>query len=249
MQLSRVNRRERTVAERLHAAAIHLLRRLRRQDDAMGLTPARASALSIMVFGGRVTIGQLAQAEQVSAPTMTRLVVGLERDGLVRRDDDPHDGRVVWLQATAKGTRDPARRPPAPRRGAGGRSRDARRGGARHARRGGRHPRTGARPAERRKQEVGRTKSEVDGQPRDAERPEAGRIGGRRSWPRARRPRRAVAGAHRAVGPVPDAAPWRARCPFDDAVRTSRSRPRPRLRSRRAGVSDGRSRVARAHQK
>jgi DNA-binding MarR family transcriptional regulator len=105
MQLSRVNPRERTVAERLHAAAIHLLRRLRRQDDAMGLTPARASALSIMVFGGRVTIGQLAQAEQVSAPTMTRLVVGLERDGLVRRDDDPDDGRVVWLQATAKGTR------------------------------------------------------------------------------------------------------------------------------------------------
>jgi DNA-binding MarR family transcriptional regulator len=93
------------VAERLHAAAIQLLRRLRRQDAAMGLTPARASALSIMVFGGRVTIGQLAQAEQVSAPTMTRLVVGMERDGLVRRDGDPHDGRVVWLEATAKGRR------------------------------------------------------------------------------------------------------------------------------------------------
>ena len=106
MQVSEVNhRRERTVAERLHAAAIHLLRRLRRQDDAMGLTPARASALSIMVFGGRVTIGQLAQAEQVSAPTMTRLVVGLERDGLVRRQDDPDDGRIVWLEATARGTR------------------------------------------------------------------------------------------------------------------------------------------------
>ncbi len=106
MQVSDVNAgRERTVAERLHAAAIHLLRRLRRQDDAMGLTPARASALSIMVFGGRVTIGQLAQAEQVSAPTMTRLVVGLERDGLVRRQDDPGDGRIVWLEATARGTR------------------------------------------------------------------------------------------------------------------------------------------------
>ena len=93
------------VAERLHAAAIHLLRRLRRQDGAMGLTPARASALSIMVFGGRVTIGQLAQAEQVSAPTMTRLVVGMERDGLVRRDSDPNDGRIVWLEATARGRR------------------------------------------------------------------------------------------------------------------------------------------------
>src|SRR6185295_13673215 len=87
----------RTVADRLHSAAIHLLRRLRRQDDAMGLTPARASALSIMVFGGPVTLGQLAGAEQVSAPTTTRLVVGMERDGLVRREDDPDDGRVVWL--------------------------------------------------------------------------------------------------------------------------------------------------------
>jgi DNA-binding MarR family transcriptional regulator len=102
MQLSPVNR---SVAERLHAAAIHLLRRLRRQDDAMGLTPARASALSIMVFGGRVTIGQLAQAEHVTAPTMTRLVDGMVRDNLVRREGDPADGRVVWLQATAKGTR------------------------------------------------------------------------------------------------------------------------------------------------
>src|SRR4051812_29310593 len=102
MQPPEINR---TVADRLHSAAIHLLRRLRRQDDAMGLTPARASALSIMVFGGEVTIGQLAQAEQVSAPTMTRLVDGLVRDGLVRRDADPADGRVVRLQATAKGTR------------------------------------------------------------------------------------------------------------------------------------------------
>src|SRR5713226_597565 len=106
MQTSRVNRPvSRTVADRLHSAAIHLLRRLRRQDDAMGLTPARASALSIMVFGGPVTLGQLAAAEQVSAPTTTRLIIGMERDGLVRREDDPNDGRVVWLHPTAKGTR------------------------------------------------------------------------------------------------------------------------------------------------
>ena len=102
MQISRVNR---TAADRVHAAAIHLLRRLRKQDDAMRLSAARASALSVMVFGGRVTIGQLAQAEQVSAPTMTRLIVGMERDGLVRRAGDPLDGRIVWLEATAKGTR------------------------------------------------------------------------------------------------------------------------------------------------
>ena len=107
MQISRVNRRPgRSVADRLHSAAIHLLRRLRREDEAMGLTAARASALSVLVFGGRpVTLGALAQAEQVSAPTVTRLIVGMERDGLARREPDPNDGRVVWVHATAKGAR------------------------------------------------------------------------------------------------------------------------------------------------
>src|SRR4051812_26672920 len=102
MQPPEINR---TVADRLHSAAIHLLRRLRRQDDAMGLTPARASALSILVFGGPTTIGALARAEQVSAPTVTRLIIGMEREGLVRRESDSHDGRLVWLHATAKGAR------------------------------------------------------------------------------------------------------------------------------------------------
>src|SRR6185295_713574 len=103
MQLSDVNR---SIADRLHSTAIKLLRRLRREDEAMGLTAARASALSVLVFGGRpITLGALAQAEQVSAPTITRLIVGMERDGLVRREADPKDGRVVWLHATAKGGR------------------------------------------------------------------------------------------------------------------------------------------------
>jgi DNA-binding MarR family transcriptional regulator len=103
MQLSAVNR---SVADRLHSAAVKLLRRLRREDDAMGLTAARASALSVLVFGGRpITLGALAQAEQVSAPTVTRLIVGMERDGLVKREPDPKDGRVVWLRATPKGAK------------------------------------------------------------------------------------------------------------------------------------------------
>src|SRR5882757_1152377 len=106
MQTSRVNApADRSVADRLHSAAVHLLRRMRRVDEAMGLTGPRSSALSVMVFGGPITIGRLAQAEQVSAPTVTRLVVGMERDGLVRREKDPKDGRVVWLHPTAKGTR------------------------------------------------------------------------------------------------------------------------------------------------
>src|SRR3954465_13370188 len=103
MQPPRVSR---SVADRLYSAAIKLLRRLRREDEAMGLTAARASALSVLVFGGRaVRVGALAQAEQVSAPTVTRLIIGMERAGLVRREADATDRRVVWLHATPKGAR------------------------------------------------------------------------------------------------------------------------------------------------
>ena len=93
------------VAQRIHSAAIHLLRRLRREDAAMGVTAARASTLSVVVFGGPITLGRLAQAEQVSAPTMTRLIVGMEEEGLVKREADSSDRRVVWIKPTAKGTR------------------------------------------------------------------------------------------------------------------------------------------------
>ena len=93
------------VADRVHSAAIHLLRRLRRQDDAIGLSAARMSALSVVVFGGPVTIGRLAEAEQVSGPTITRLLAGMERDGLLKRARDADDRRVIWIKATPRGTR------------------------------------------------------------------------------------------------------------------------------------------------
>jgi DNA-binding MarR family transcriptional regulator len=93
------------IADRLHSAAIHLLRRVRRVDLAMGLTPARLSALSVLVFGGPKTLGELAAAEQVTAPTMTRLVAGLEREQLLRREPDPHDRRIVRVTATPRAAR------------------------------------------------------------------------------------------------------------------------------------------------
>jgi DNA-binding MarR family transcriptional regulator len=93
------------VADRLHSAAIHLLRRVRKQDLATGEGPARLSALSVLVFGGAMTPGQLAAAEQVKPPTMTRIVAGLERSGLVKRIPDSSDARRVRIQATAAGTR------------------------------------------------------------------------------------------------------------------------------------------------
>jgi DNA-binding MarR family transcriptional regulator len=93
------------VADRLHSAAIHLLRRVRKQDLATGEGPARLSALSVLVFGGPMTPGQLAAAEQVKPPTMTRIVAGLERSGLVKRIPDSADGRRVRIEATSEGTR------------------------------------------------------------------------------------------------------------------------------------------------
>jgi DNA-binding MarR family transcriptional regulator len=91
------------LADRLHSLAIHLLRRLRTQDAASGLTGPRLSALSVIVFGGPVTLGELAAAEQVRPPTMTHIVRALERQRLVRREPDPADRRVVRLQPTARG--------------------------------------------------------------------------------------------------------------------------------------------------
>ena len=95
----------RVVADRLHSAAIHLLRRLRVEDKALGLSGPRASALSVLVFRGPVTMGALAEAEQVRRPTITRLVDGLERRGLARRVEDAADGRVQLVEATAAGKR------------------------------------------------------------------------------------------------------------------------------------------------
>lgn len=93
------------VADRLHSAAIHLLRRLRVEDKAMGLTAPRASVLSVLVFRGPVTMSALAEAEQVRPPTITRLIDGLERRGLVRRVSHAEDGRVQLVEATAAGKR------------------------------------------------------------------------------------------------------------------------------------------------
>jgi DNA-binding MarR family transcriptional regulator len=93
------------VADRLHSAALHLLRRLRTEDETFGVSPPRLSALSVVVATGPIGIGAVAAAEGVSAPTMTRLVDGLERDGLVTRTPDPDDARGVLVRPTARGRR------------------------------------------------------------------------------------------------------------------------------------------------
>jgi DNA-binding MarR family transcriptional regulator len=91
------------LADRLHSAAIHLLRRVRRQDAALGEGPARLSALSVLVFGGPTTLGGLANAEQVKPPTMSRIVAGLARSRLVVVTTDPGDARRMHIRATGEG--------------------------------------------------------------------------------------------------------------------------------------------------
>ena len=93
------------VADRLHSAAIHLLRRLRVEDEQSGLSGPQLSALSVIVFGGPITMGDLATAEQVRPPTISRLVKDLESEDLVKRKRDAEDARVQRVIATARGKR------------------------------------------------------------------------------------------------------------------------------------------------
>lgn len=92
------------IADLLHSASIHLLRRVRARDRATGIGPAQLSALSVLVFGGPRSLKELAEAEEVRPPTMSRIITALERDGLVRRNATD-DKRRLCLTATAKGTK------------------------------------------------------------------------------------------------------------------------------------------------
>jgi DNA-binding MarR family transcriptional regulator len=87
-------------ADLIHSAAIHLLRHVAREDPASGLTRSRLSALSVVVYAGPIGLNDLAAAEQVRPPTMTKIVYALEDAGLVQKR---WQGRSVSLTATARG--------------------------------------------------------------------------------------------------------------------------------------------------
>lgn len=93
------------MASGLHSAAIRLLRMVRREDKHSGISPPRLSALSVLVFGGPLSLADLAAAEEVKAPTMSRIVEGLVRDGLATREADPDNRRKVRIAATEEGRR------------------------------------------------------------------------------------------------------------------------------------------------
>ena len=99
----KISRESQDLADQIHSVSIHLLRKLRREDEGSGLSAPRLSALSVIVFAGPVTLGALAAAEQVRPPTMTRIVNALEAQDLVTRGKNAGDGRSTFLSATPAG--------------------------------------------------------------------------------------------------------------------------------------------------
>ena len=93
------------VARRVHSTALHLMRYVRAQDTALGVPPAQLSALSVIVFGGKTSLSDLARTEQVRPPTMSRIIDALVGEGLVKRETDKTDRRSIIITATEKGTR------------------------------------------------------------------------------------------------------------------------------------------------
>jgi DNA-binding MarR family transcriptional regulator len=91
------------VAHALNSGSIHLLREMRVVDREAGLTSARLSALSVLVFVGPCSLGRLAAIEDVAGPTMTRIVDGLCQLDLAVREPHPDSARSVQISATAQG--------------------------------------------------------------------------------------------------------------------------------------------------
>ncbi|WP_375433067.1 MarR family winged helix-turn-helix transcriptional regulator [uncultured Friedmanniella sp.] len=92
------------LASELRPSVMRLARRLRQvADDREGLNPNQLSALAVLVNAGDLPIGELAAAERVQPPSMTRIVNGLEERALVTREPDPIDKRSSRVHLTPAG--------------------------------------------------------------------------------------------------------------------------------------------------
>lgn len=94
--------RDDELAARLRVAVTRLNRRLR-QESLSGVSPSQEAALGTINRLGSPTLGELAQAEQVQPPTMTRVVATMEAAGLVVREGDAGDRRVTRVRLTRQG--------------------------------------------------------------------------------------------------------------------------------------------------
>lgn len=91
-----------TTADRLRLSVTRLARILRQQSDA-DLTPTQLASLAALHRDGPIPVGTLAEREQVSAPTATKVVEKLHAAGLVERRADPADRRVSLVALTPAG--------------------------------------------------------------------------------------------------------------------------------------------------
>jgi DNA-binding MarR family transcriptional regulator len=91
--------------ERFHHLAIRMLRSLRQVDETAGFSGPRASVLAVLVFRGPMSLSELARAEGVKAPTMSRLVKAIAEEGLVRVRGAESDQRRLTIEPTARGRR------------------------------------------------------------------------------------------------------------------------------------------------
>lgn len=90
---------------RLYVALGRLNRTLRREVPDATVGHGALSALATLVDGGPLRVGALAEAEGISAPSMTRILASLEQLGHLRRTADPDDGRAQLVAATDSGAR------------------------------------------------------------------------------------------------------------------------------------------------
>src|ERR1051326_697764 len=104
MSSGKILRLRKEAADRLHSAAIRLLRRVSLEDKRSGVGPAQLSALSVLVFAGPKSLGELAAAERVRPATMSRVVAGMQRAGLAEVST-AKDRRSIRIMASSKGNR------------------------------------------------------------------------------------------------------------------------------------------------
>lgn len=97
------NRSPAQLATRLREAITRLNRRVRQARPIGDLTATQINALVSLELAGALTPRELADAERVQPPTMTKIVARLEERGLVQRTPHPTDGRQVILSSTGVG--------------------------------------------------------------------------------------------------------------------------------------------------
>lgn len=91
------------LASSLRLAVMRLARRMRSERADTSLTLTQLAALATLERHGPLTPRELAAAERVTPPSMTRIAASLEAAGLATRTDHPSDGRQVLLAASAQG--------------------------------------------------------------------------------------------------------------------------------------------------